>query len=124
MVTLFSTCWKVIEHYFLRQPGALTAKAIDNYLHLNLIHDQPDALLWHKDINLYKPAYKQHSASNHMAGDLSVAVVQANASLEDQCQVKVGPYATLIGIYDGHGGPDASRFISHRLFPKIECKID
>ncbi|MCO5613231.1 hypothetical protein L7F22_067507 [Adiantum nelumboides] len=32
----------------------------------------------------------------------------------------VGRHGTLIGIYDGHGGPEVSRFITNHLFPKIE----
>lgn len=93
-MSLFSSCWKPVE----------------DYLHsgVQVVDDQQDALLWHKDLTQYA------------TGDFSIAVVQANARLEDQSQVKVGPYGTLIGVYDGHGGPEASRFITHRLFPKIE----
>ncbi|WRX10009.1 PPM-type phosphatase-like domain - like 5 [Theobroma cacao] len=67
--------------------------------------DRRDELLWHIDL---KP---------HAAGDYSIAVVQANSSLEDQGQVFTSPSATYIGVYDGHGGPEASRFITHHLFP-------
>ncbi|KAF5939332.1 hypothetical protein HYC85_023591 [Camellia sinensis] len=55
-----------------------------------------DGLLWHMDL---KP---------HASGDFSIAVVQANSSLEDQSQVFTSPSATYIGVYDGHGGPEAS----------------
>ncbi|XVE82883.1 hypothetical protein DITRI_Ditri16bG0041500 [Diplodiscus trichospermus] len=64
-----------------------------------------DGLLWHMDL---KP---------HASGDYSIAVVQANSSLEDQGQVFTSPSATYVGVYDGHGGPEASRFITHHLFP-------
>lgn len=83
---------------------------MENYLHssIQVVDGQQDALLWHKDLTQYA------------TGDFSIAVVQANALLEDQSQVKVGPHGTLIGVYDGHGGPEASRFITNSLFPKIE----
>lgn len=41
-----------------------------------------DELLWHADL---KP---------HASGDFSIAVVQANSSLEDQSQVFTSPSAT------------------------------
>lgn len=63
-----------------------------------------DGLMWHTSL---KP---------HASGDYSIAVVQANSSLEDQCQVFTSPYATYVGVYDGHGGPEASRFITDHLF--------
>ncbi|KAM7510445.1 hypothetical protein LguiB_009320 [Lonicera macranthoides] len=66
-----------------------------------------DGLLWHMDL---KP---------HASGDYSIAVVQANSSLEDQGQVFTSQSATYIGVYDGHGGPEASRFITNHLFPYI-----
>ncbi|XP_039062378.1 probable protein phosphatase 2C 63 [Hibiscus syriacus] len=64
-----------------------------------------DELLWHMDLKPY------------VSGDYSIAVVQANSSLEDQGQVFTSPSATYVGVYDGHGGPEASRFISQHLFP-------
>ncbi|KAM5549539.1 putative protein phosphatase 2C 63 [Rosa sericea] len=64
-----------------------------------------DGLLWHTDL---KP---------HASGDYSIAVVQANSSLEDQGQVFTSPSATYVGVYDGHGGPEASRFVNNNLFP-------
>ncbi|XP_044481373.1 probable protein phosphatase 2C 63 [Mangifera indica] len=64
-----------------------------------------DGLLWHSDL---KP---------HASGDYSIAVVQANSNLEDQSQVFTSPSATYVGVYDGHGGPEASRFVNRHLFP-------
>nr|KJB79427.1 hypothetical protein B456_013G049000 [Gossypium raimondii] len=64
-----------------------------------------DALMWHADL---KP---------HASGDFSIAVVQANNCLEDQSQVFASPFATYVGVYDGHGGPEASRFVNKHLFP-------
>ncbi|XP_035539603.1 probable protein phosphatase 2C 63 [Juglans regia] len=66
-----------------------------------------DELLWQMDL---KP---------HASGDYSIAVVQANSFLEDQGQVFTSPSATYVGVYDGHGGPEASRFITHHLFPLL-----
>lgn len=63
-----------------------------------------DGLMWHMDL---KP---------HASGDYSIAVVQANSSLEDQTQVYTSPSATYVGVYDGHGGPEASRFVNSHLF--------
>uniref|UniRef100_A0A0D9Z3P8 protein-serine/threonine phosphatase n=1 Tax=Oryza glumipatula TaxID=40148 RepID=A0A0D9Z3P8_9ORYZ len=56
----------------------------------------------------------------HASGDYSVAVAQANEALEDQAQVFVSPAATLVGVYDGHGGPEAARFVNKRLFSLIQ----
>ncbi|KAE8698582.1 putative protein phosphatase 2C 34 [Hibiscus syriacus] len=64
-----------------------------------------DSLMWHTDL---KP---------HASGDFSIAVVQANNHLEDQSQVFTSPFATYVGVYDGHGGPEASRFVNKHLFP-------
>ncbi|KAI5059511.1 hypothetical protein GOP47_0026167 [Adiantum capillus-veneris] len=93
-MSFFSACWKPVEDYI--------------HSGVRVVDNQQDALLWHKDLTQYA------------TGDFSIAVVQANARLEDQTQVKVGPYGTIIGVYDGHGGPEASRFITNHLFPKIE----
>ncbi|VFQ75318.1 unnamed protein product [Cuscuta campestris] len=56
----------------------------------------------------------------HATGDFSMAAIQANSTLEDQGQVYTTPSATYIGVYDGHGGPEASRFISNHLFRHIQ----
>ncbi|KAE8735878.1 putative protein phosphatase 2C 34 [Hibiscus syriacus] len=70
-----------------------------------------DELLWHMDLKPY------------VSGDYSIAVVQANSSLEDQGQVFTSPSATYVGVYDGHGGPEASRFITQHLFPFLHSKF-
>ncbi|XP_006664146.3 probable protein phosphatase 2C 78 [Oryza brachyantha] len=67
-----------------------------------------DGLMWHAEL---KP---------HASGEYSIAVAQANAKLEDQGQVVTSPAATFVGVYDGHGGPEASRFLSSRLFPHLQ----
>lgn len=70
-----------------------------------------DGLLWHSDL---KP---------HASGDYSIAVVQANSNLEDQSQVFTSPSATYVGVYDGHGGPEASRFVNKHLFSFLHSEF-
>ncbi|KAF3508528.1 hypothetical protein F2Q69_00009635 [Brassica cretica] len=70
-----------------------------------------DGLLWQSEL---KP---------HAGGDYSIAVVQANSSLEDQSQVFTSSSATYVGVYDGHGGPEASRFVNRHLFPYIQKHV-
>ncbi|MQL97915.1 hypothetical protein Taro_030607 [Colocasia esculenta] len=75
-----------------------------------------DGLLWYKD------------AGQHMNGEFSMAVVQANNLLEDQSQiesgplssVEPGPHGTFVGIYDGHGGPETSRYVNDHLFHNLK----
>lgn len=75
-----------------------------------------DGLLWYKDSGL------------HLNGEFSMAVVQANNLLEDQSQIESGslslldsgPYGTFIGVYDGHGGPETSRYINDHLFQNLK----
>ncbi|CAN0927633.1 Probable protein phosphatase 2C 68 [Linum grandiflorum] len=64
----------------------------------------PDAFLWSRDLE------------KHSCGEFSFAVVQANETIEDHSQVETGPDSLFVGVYDGHGGPEASRFISDHLF--------
>lgn len=75
-----------------------------------------DGLLWYKD------------TGQHMTGEFSMAVVQANNLLEDQSQLESGslsaldsgPYGTFVGVYDGHGGPETSRYINEYLFHHLK----
>ena len=50
------------------------------------------------------------------SGEFSMAVVQANQVLEDQSQIESGSFGTFVGVYDGHGGPEASRYVCDHLF--------
>lgn len=78
-----------------------------------------DGLLWYKD------------SGQHMCGEFSMAVVQANNLLEDQSQIESGslslnesgPYGTFVGVYDGHGGPETSRFVNNHLFHNLKSKL-
>ncbi|KAE9591629.1 putative protein-serine/threonine phosphatase [Lupinus albus] len=67
-----------------------------------------DGLLWYRDIG------------RHAFGDFSMADVQANRVLEDQSQIESGPLGTYVGIYDGHGGPDAARYVCDYLFRNFQ----
>lgn len=77
---------------------------------------QKDGLLWWKD------------TGQHLTGEFSMAVVQANNLLEDQSQIESGclslldsgPFGTFIGVYDGHGGPETSRYINDHLFQNLK----
>lgn len=70
-----------------------------------------DALMWCRDI------------SRHAAGEFSMAVVQANSLLEDASQIESGTHGTFVGVYDGHGGPEAARYVADNLFQWIRSKI-
>lgn len=80
------------------------------------INGRLNGLLWYKDWG------------HHVNGEFSMAVVQANNILEDHSQIESGPMSSLesgpqgtfVGIYDGHGGPEASRFISDHLFNNLK----
>ncbi|KAJ0098225.1 hypothetical protein Patl1_29169 [Pistacia atlantica] len=89
----------------------------DRYVHMSTDSaGRQDGLLWYKD------------TGQHVNGEFSMAVVQANNLLEDQSQVESGPlsllesgpYGTFVGIYDGHGGPETSRFINDHLFQHLK----
>lgn len=75
-----------------------------------------DGLLWYKD------------SGKHIYGDFSMSVVQANSLLEDQSQIESGslsltgsgPYGTFVGVYDGHGGPETSRYVNDHLFQNLK----
>lgn len=78
-----------------------------------------DGLWWYKD------------SGQHLNGEFSMAVVQANNLLEDQSQIESGslcshesgPCGTFVGVYDGHGGPETSRFINNHLFQHLKSKL-
>ncbi|KAF2585054.1 hypothetical protein F2Q70_00037439 [Brassica cretica] len=79
------------------------------------VNGRCDGLLWYKD------------SGNHVAGEFSMSVIQANNLLEDHSKLESGPVsmfdsgpqATFVGVYDGHGGPEAARFVNKHLFDNI-----
>ncbi|EMS45470.1 putative protein phosphatase 2C 43 [Triticum urartu] len=62
-----------------------------------------------------------------VAGEDCVRVLgpgpEANEVLEDYSQVETGAAATFVGVYDGHGGAEASRFISNHLSAHLANEV-
>ncbi|KAI3995275.1 hypothetical protein MKX01_032077 [Papaver californicum] len=75
-----------------------------------------NGLLWYKDLG------------ENLNGEFSMAVVQANSMLEDQSRIESGPLSscdsgpqgTFVGIYDGHAGPETSRYLNEHLFSNLK----
>ncbi|PIA25152.1 hypothetical protein AQUCO_12400008v1 [Aquilegia coerulea] len=97
--------------------GSCWRPSSDQYVHSGSdAVGRQDGLLWYKD------------TGQHLNGEFSFAVVQANNLLEDQSQIESGPlsslesgpYGTFIGVYDGHGGPETSRYINNHLFHNLK----
>ncbi|KAG6482659.1 probable protein phosphatase 2C 60 [Zingiber officinale] len=102
LMNLFKACW---------QPSS------DRYTHTDSdLAGRQDGLLWYKD------------SGEHVYGEFSMAVIQANNLLEDQSQLEsgplssleCGPYGTFVGVYDGHGGPETSRYVNDHLFQNMK----
>lgn len=91
---LAMSCWRPVFRRYARM----------NKDDIDELGGVDDALLWCRDLD------------RHCCGEFSFAVVQANEILEDHSQVETGRDATFVGVYDGHGGPEASRFIRDHLF--------
>ncbi|XP_071726444.1 probable protein phosphatase 2C 38 isoform X2 [Rutidosis leptorrhynchoides] len=104
-LNMIKPCWKPS----VEGDGGFLRKSSDQI-------GRTDGLLWYKDLG------------SHINGEFSMAVIQANNLLEDQSQVESGPlslldsgpYGTFIGVYDGHGGPETSRFVNENLFVNLK----
>lgn len=96
LMNLISPCWKPFGHGDNSSAGIVGGR------------EGKDGLLWFRDIGKYG------------SGEFSMAVVQANQVLEDQSQIESGPLGTFVGVYDGHGGPDASRYVCDHLFRNFQ----
>lgn len=98
LMNLLSPCWKPFGHGDDSSAGIVGREG-------------KDGLLWFRDIGKYG------------SGDFSMAVVQANQVLEDQSQIESGPLGTFVGVYDGHGGPDAARYVCDHLFRNFQGSL-
>ncbi|KAE9450283.1 hypothetical protein C3L33_17819, partial [Rhododendron williamsianum] len=102
LINFLRACWRPLSDRSARNSSDVGGKQ--------------EGLLWYKD------------TGQHLKGEYSMAVVQANTLLEDQSQIESGclslldsgPYGTFIGVYDGHGGPETSRYINDHLFPNLK----
>ncbi|XP_039002419.1 probable protein phosphatase 2C 42 [Hibiscus syriacus] len=70
-----------------------------------------DGFLWFCDIGKYG------------SGEFFVAVIQANQVLENQSQIESGQFGTFVGIYDGHGGFEAARYVCDHLFSNFRAMV-
>ncbi|KAH9607889.1 hypothetical protein KSS87_020357 [Heliosperma pusillum] len=98
-----SSCWSPFSRYARMNDEDYSSCGRRNNNNNDRENEQ-DPLLWSRELD------------KHFLGEYSFAVFQANQVVEDHSQVEVGRNATFVGVYDGHGGPDASRFISTHLF--------
>ncbi|KAJ8441054.1 hypothetical protein Cgig2_020345 [Carnegiea gigantea] len=105
LISFLKACWRPSSERYARSGSDAAGRQ--------------DGLLWYKD------------TGQHINGEFSMAVVQANNLLEDQSQIESGclslldsgPYGTFVGIYDGHGGPETSRYINDHLFQHLKTGI-
>jgi pyruvate dehydrogenase phosphatase len=103
LLKLLKSCWLPLSSRQVGSDGA----------------GRQDGLLWYKD------------TGQHVNGEFSMAVMQANNLLEDQCQVEsgalsfmdAGPCGTFVGVYDGHGGPETACYINDHLFNNLKSEF-
>ncbi|XP_059632813.1 probable protein phosphatase 2C 42 [Cornus florida] len=99
LMNLLSLCWKPCSGSDSDRGGS----GIDG------VDFGRDGLLWFRDIGRCS------------CGEYSMAVVQANQVLEDQSQIESDQFGTFVGVYDGHGGPDAARYVCDHLFRHLQA---
>lgn len=96
-MNLLSLCWKPFGQHDGERLDQIGVIGATNFV-------GRDGLLWYRDIGKYA------------TGDFSLAVVQANLVLEDHFQIESGQFGTFVGVYDGHGGPEAARYVCDNMF--------
>lgn len=101
LMSLLSSCWNPLGHNDGDSGGSGANSS-------SFSREGKDGLLWFRDIGKYA------------AGEFSMAVVQANQVLEDQSQIESGQFGTFVGVYDGHGGPEAARYVCDNLFRNFQ----
>ncbi|CAL5051383.1 unnamed protein product [Urochloa decumbens] len=94
-----------------QDPGPQSGGLFQRFLStLKAKSEGQDGLLW------------WHDLAHCQDGDFSVAVMQANQQLEDQFLVESSRYlSTVVGVFDGHGGPEAARFIRDHLLSNLQA---
>lgn len=97
--SIVSACWRPVSRYVRMSKDDEELGELD------------DAFMWCRDLE------------KQFCGEFSFAVVQANEIVEDHSQVETGRNSTFVGVYDGHGGPDAARYINDHLFLNLICEI-
>ncbi|KAF3673189.1 putative protein phosphatase 2C 68 [Capsicum annuum] len=93
MCSWLSACWRPLSRY------VPMSKDEDD-----VIGGEDDPLLWFRDLE------------KHSCGEFSFAVVQGNKECEDYSLVDTSSEGTFVGIYDGHGGIEAAKFVRDHLF--------
>ncbi|KAJ4733442.1 Phosphatase 2C family protein [Rhynchospora pubera] len=74
---------------------------------------------------------REKKLAQHLYGQYSMALVQANSENEDRCQLVSGPLSNVpggptgvfVGIYDGHAGDICSQFVLDNLFNDLKTAI-
>ncbi|KAK1411738.1 hypothetical protein QVD17_32431 [Tagetes erecta] len=106
LMNLLSICWKSFVSNSNETNGSNSNSNSSNSMN-NEDAFEKDGLLWHRDIG----------------EEYSMAVVQANQVLEDQSQiVSCSSFGTFVGVYDGHGGPHAARYVCDNLYNNLQAQ--
>ncbi|XP_021721664.1 probable protein phosphatase 2C 25 [Chenopodium quinoa] len=116
-----SSCWRPVRRYVrMNRDNSNSNSKNNSNNHCNYDSDDYSGSSSSggggKSVCDHHPLLWSRDLEKHFLGEFSFAVFQANEVLEDRSQVETGRSATFVGVYDGHGGPEAARFISDHLF--------